>query len=265
MRHQRVLSVKVGALGGRDNVRAVARLLARHPDVPVVVDTPIAPTRGKARLLATGAARGPQGRAPAAGDARDRERRRGPRAPRRARAHPSARRTTPRARSRRSDPRAALVKGGHLTGDERDRRARGGGRGHRASRAAPARSRADARDAAAPSRRSSPAAWRSAVARARRPRRPGRRRPLGEARAPRRARARRRRQRRRPGPARHRLLAGGDEPPGRQGRQGDVEEPVLFALHPSGPGVPGVLAVFFSAGVGGARLAQVMYSALMST
>ena len=55
MRHQRVLSVKVGALGGRENVRAVARLLAKYPDVPVVVDTPILPTRGKARLLAAGA------------------------------------------------------------------------------------------------------------------------------------------------------------------------------------------------------------------
>jgi hydroxymethylpyrimidine/phosphomethylpyrimidine kinase len=55
MRHQRVLSVKVGALGGRDNVRAIAKLLARHPDIPVVVDTPIAPTRGRSRLLATDA------------------------------------------------------------------------------------------------------------------------------------------------------------------------------------------------------------------
>ncbi len=55
MRHQRVLSVKVGALGGRDNVRAVAKLLARYPDVPVVVDTPMLPTRGKTRLLAEGA------------------------------------------------------------------------------------------------------------------------------------------------------------------------------------------------------------------
>ena len=55
MRNQRVLSVKVGALGGAANVRALAKLLARHPDVPVVIDTPIAPTRGKARLLAAGA------------------------------------------------------------------------------------------------------------------------------------------------------------------------------------------------------------------
>ncbi|HEX4447159.1 MAG TPA: bifunctional hydroxymethylpyrimidine kinase/phosphomethylpyrimidine kinase [Polyangiaceae bacterium] len=57
MRHQRVRAVKVGALGGRDNVRAVAALLAKYPGVPSVVDTPIAPTRGrgKARLLAEGA------------------------------------------------------------------------------------------------------------------------------------------------------------------------------------------------------------------
>jgi hydroxymethylpyrimidine/phosphomethylpyrimidine kinase len=54
MRHQRVRSVKVGALGGKQNVVAVAKLLAKHPHVPVVVDTPIAATRarGKARLLA---------------------------------------------------------------------------------------------------------------------------------------------------------------------------------------------------------------------
>jgi hydroxymethylpyrimidine/phosphomethylpyrimidine kinase len=50
--HQRVRAVKVGALGSEANVRAVARLLARHREVPVVVDTPMAPTRGRARLLA---------------------------------------------------------------------------------------------------------------------------------------------------------------------------------------------------------------------
>jgi hydroxymethylpyrimidine/phosphomethylpyrimidine kinase len=55
MRHQRVLSVKVGALGGRANVCAIAKLLAQHADVPVVVDTPISPTRGHARLLERGA------------------------------------------------------------------------------------------------------------------------------------------------------------------------------------------------------------------
>jgi hydroxymethylpyrimidine/phosphomethylpyrimidine kinase len=52
LRHQRVRAVKVGALGSEENVRAVARLLARHPDVPVVVDTPMLPTRGRPRLLA---------------------------------------------------------------------------------------------------------------------------------------------------------------------------------------------------------------------
>ncbi len=52
MRHQRVRAVKVGALGSRENVRAVARLLAQHADVPVVVDTPMSPTRGSGRLLA---------------------------------------------------------------------------------------------------------------------------------------------------------------------------------------------------------------------
>jgi hydroxymethylpyrimidine/phosphomethylpyrimidine kinase len=52
MKAQRVASMKVGALGGRDNVRAVAAILGEHPRVPVVVDTPMAPTRGKGRLLA---------------------------------------------------------------------------------------------------------------------------------------------------------------------------------------------------------------------
>jgi hydroxymethylpyrimidine/phosphomethylpyrimidine kinase len=52
LRHQRVRAVKVGALGSEANVRAIARMLARHPRVPVVVDTPILPTRGAARLLA---------------------------------------------------------------------------------------------------------------------------------------------------------------------------------------------------------------------
>ena len=52
MRHQRVRAVKVGALGSVENVRAVARLVARHARVPVVVDTPMRPTRGRGRLLA---------------------------------------------------------------------------------------------------------------------------------------------------------------------------------------------------------------------
>jgi hydroxymethylpyrimidine/phosphomethylpyrimidine kinase len=51
--HQRVQAVKIGALGSEANVRAVAKLLARHAHLPVVVDTPMLPTRGKGRLLAT--------------------------------------------------------------------------------------------------------------------------------------------------------------------------------------------------------------------
>jgi hydroxymethylpyrimidine/phosphomethylpyrimidine kinase len=61
LRHQDVRALKVGALGSRANVRAVARLLARHPDIPAVVDTPIRATRanratrGRPRLLAADA------------------------------------------------------------------------------------------------------------------------------------------------------------------------------------------------------------------
>jgi hydroxymethylpyrimidine/phosphomethylpyrimidine kinase len=53
IRHQRVRAMKVGALGSRENVSAVARLLAQHEDIPVVIDTPMSPTRGRARLLAS--------------------------------------------------------------------------------------------------------------------------------------------------------------------------------------------------------------------
>ncbi len=52
LRHQRVRAVKVGALGSEANVRALVRVLARHRDVPVVVDTPMLPTRGRTHLLA---------------------------------------------------------------------------------------------------------------------------------------------------------------------------------------------------------------------
>ena len=52
LRHQRVRAVKVGALGSEANVRALALLLAQHRSIPVVVDTPMLPTRGRARLLA---------------------------------------------------------------------------------------------------------------------------------------------------------------------------------------------------------------------
>jgi hydroxymethylpyrimidine/phosphomethylpyrimidine kinase len=54
LRHQRVRAVKVGALGSAANVRTVARLLERiggRTALPVVVDTPIRPSRGeRARL-----------------------------------------------------------------------------------------------------------------------------------------------------------------------------------------------------------------------
>ena len=55
LRHQRVRAVKVGALGSAANVRAVARLLAGRAGLAVVVDTPMLPSRGRARLLARGA------------------------------------------------------------------------------------------------------------------------------------------------------------------------------------------------------------------
>jgi hydroxymethylpyrimidine/phosphomethylpyrimidine kinase len=57
LRNQRVRAVKVGALGTVANVRAVTRLLEGYRGVPVVVDTPMLPTRGRAgaRLLAAGA------------------------------------------------------------------------------------------------------------------------------------------------------------------------------------------------------------------
>lgn len=51
VKHQRVRAIKVGALGSDDNVKAVADFLAIHRDVPSVVDTPMLPTRGRARLL----------------------------------------------------------------------------------------------------------------------------------------------------------------------------------------------------------------------
>ena len=51
LRNQRVCAVKVGALGSAANVRALARLLEQHRGVPVIVDTPMLPTRGRARLL----------------------------------------------------------------------------------------------------------------------------------------------------------------------------------------------------------------------
>ncbi len=55
--HQRVRAIKIGALGDAGNVRAVARLLARHPEIPVVVDPVMLPSRGSSRLLAARALR----------------------------------------------------------------------------------------------------------------------------------------------------------------------------------------------------------------
>ncbi|MEZ4260457.1 MAG: bifunctional hydroxymethylpyrimidine kinase/phosphomethylpyrimidine kinase [Polyangiaceae bacterium] len=49
-RHQRVAALKTGALGTADNVRAVARW-AGALGVPCVVDAVLVPTRGAARLL----------------------------------------------------------------------------------------------------------------------------------------------------------------------------------------------------------------------
>jgi hydroxymethylpyrimidine/phosphomethylpyrimidine kinase len=52
---QRVRAIKVGAVGSAANVRELARWLATRPTLPVVVDTVIAPTLGKERLLSRGA------------------------------------------------------------------------------------------------------------------------------------------------------------------------------------------------------------------
>jgi hydroxymethylpyrimidine/phosphomethylpyrimidine kinase len=50
--HQRVRAVKLGALGDAANVRAVARILALRPDLPLVLDVPLRATRGRGSLLA---------------------------------------------------------------------------------------------------------------------------------------------------------------------------------------------------------------------
>ena len=55
MRHQRVRAIKTGALGSEANVRAVGELLAKHRDVPAIVDPVMTPSRGRGRLLAEGA------------------------------------------------------------------------------------------------------------------------------------------------------------------------------------------------------------------
>ncbi len=57
LRHQKVGAVKTGALGDAANVRLLARLAAKHPTLPFVVDPVMLPTRGSSRLLATSALR----------------------------------------------------------------------------------------------------------------------------------------------------------------------------------------------------------------
>jgi hydroxymethylpyrimidine/phosphomethylpyrimidine kinase len=52
LRNQRVRAIKTGALGSESNVRAVGELLARHKDVPAIVDPVMSPSRGRGRLLA---------------------------------------------------------------------------------------------------------------------------------------------------------------------------------------------------------------------
>ncbi len=49
--HQRVRAFKVGALGSAENTRAVVELLARHPNLPAVIDPVFMPSRGSGRLL----------------------------------------------------------------------------------------------------------------------------------------------------------------------------------------------------------------------
>jgi hydroxymethylpyrimidine/phosphomethylpyrimidine kinase len=51
LEHQRVRAIKVGALGSLANVRAISRVLLAHRGIPVIVDTPMLPTRGRGRLI----------------------------------------------------------------------------------------------------------------------------------------------------------------------------------------------------------------------
>jgi hydroxymethylpyrimidine/phosphomethylpyrimidine kinase len=53
--HQFVRAIKVGALGSVANVRALSKELKRRPTIPVIVDTPMQATRGRARLIDPGA------------------------------------------------------------------------------------------------------------------------------------------------------------------------------------------------------------------
>lgn len=52
---QHVRAMKLGALGSAANVRAAAKLISSHRDIPVVVDPVMIPTRGHARLLSSSA------------------------------------------------------------------------------------------------------------------------------------------------------------------------------------------------------------------
>ena len=57
LRVQRVNAIKTGALGSSANVLAVAHLVGKYPEIPLVVDTVLLPTRGSARLLESSAVR----------------------------------------------------------------------------------------------------------------------------------------------------------------------------------------------------------------
>jgi hydroxymethylpyrimidine/phosphomethylpyrimidine kinase len=52
IKNQRVRAIKTGALGSEGNVRAIGELLARHRDVPAIIDPVMSPSRGRGRLLA---------------------------------------------------------------------------------------------------------------------------------------------------------------------------------------------------------------------
>lgn len=57
LRHQNVRAIKTGALATAQNVRMIATVVDAHPDVPLLVDPVLSPTRGKGRLLAASATR----------------------------------------------------------------------------------------------------------------------------------------------------------------------------------------------------------------
>jgi hydroxymethylpyrimidine/phosphomethylpyrimidine kinase len=117
LRHQRVRAIKVGALGSAENTRAVARLLASNAAIPSVVDTPIRPSRGRARLTADAALAALRGRLlPRAtlvtANLAEVEALLGEEVRTVGEAHDAARALAG------AGPRAVLVKGGHLRGPE---------------------------------------------------------------------------------------------------------------------------------------------------